>query len=70
MKDILPSFAVAVIMLAAVLAVGQLPFAPILVMIIQIVTGVVVYFAISAITRMKPFMMVLGMAKGFLKKGK
>lgn len=68
MKDILPSFIASIIMLIAVLAVGQLPFAPILVMLIQILAGVVVYCTISAITRMKPFMMILSMAKGVLKK--
>ncbi len=68
-RDILPSFAASAIMLAAVIALGTLPFAPILVMLLQIVTGVIIYIAISAATRMKPFMLVMSMTKSFLKKG-
>ena len=70
MKDILPSFAASVIMLVAVLAVGQLTTAPIFVMFVQIVVGVVVYIAISAITKMRPFIMVLSAAKDLISRGK
>lgn len=68
MKDILPSFLMSFVMLAAVLAVGMLNITPILLILLQIVVGVAVYVGISAIFRVKPFIMVLNTIKGFFKK--
>ncbi len=71
MKDILPSFLLSAAMFGLVWFVGSaLSLHPILEMLIQISIGVVFYLAISAIFRLKPFLAVLRMAKGFIKKRK
>ncbi len=67
-RDILPSLAASVLMFGAVVAVGMLQLAPILTLLLQIVTGVIVYVAISAITRMKPFLALLSMLKRYKNK--
>ena len=69
-KDILPSLILSIIMLTAVLAIGQLNISPIILIVIQIVVGAILYIALSAILRIKPFIMVLEAFKSFLKKKK
>lgn len=61
MKDILPSFIAAILMLAAVLAVELLGFGALLTLVIQILVGVAVYVCISAVLRLEPFRILLGM---------
>lgn len=68
MKDILPSFVLSLVMLGAVLAVGLLNLAPILLILVQIVTGVIVYIALSAIFKVSSFTMLLNLIKGFIKR--
>lgn len=70
MKDILPSLLASVIMLGSVLAVGLLPLNPFVMILLQITVGIAIYVVISAITRMKPFLLVLEMIKKILKKKK
>lgn len=67
MKDILPSFLVSIAMLAVVLGIGMLSIAPIVLLPIQIVAGMVLYIGLSAIFRIESFATLLGMVKGFLK---
>lgn len=68
MKDILPSFAAAVVMLVAVLAVQLLGFGALLTLVIQVLVGIVVYVAISAAAHLEPFRMVLDVLKGIKRK--
>lgn len=70
MKDVLPSLVASLVMLAGVLAVGLLPLNPFLTILLQVAVGVLIYVAISAITRMTPFMVLLDMIKKILKKKK
>ena len=70
MRDILPSFAASLVMFGVVLAVGMLPLSPILLLLLQIITGIAVYVAISAITKMKPYLTVLTMLKTMLRRKK
>ena len=64
LADILPSLLLSIVMLAAVLALGQLPLSPMLTMLIQMAVGVVVYVGLSLLTRVKPFMLVIETVKG------
>ena len=66
-KDVLPSFIAAMAMLVIVLLIGMLEINPLVVLCIQIVLGIVVYVAISAIFRIKPFYMLLDMLKDLKK---
>lgn len=68
LKDILPSLAASLVMMAGVFAIGALRFHPAITLLLQIGTGAFIYIAISAITKMKPFMMILGMLKNVLKR--
>jgi O-antigen/teichoic acid export membrane protein len=68
MKDILPSFAAAVVMLVAVLAVQLLGFGALLTLVIQVLVGIVVYVAISVAAHLEPFRMVLDVLKGIKRK--
>ena len=68
-KDILPSFILSVVMLGAVLGVGYLvDLHPVLELIIQVPTGVIVYVLLSLIFRVRPFRMLINNIKGLLKR--
>lgn len=67
MGDILPSALLSGAMLLAVLAVQLLHLSALKTLVIQVVVGVSVYVALSAITRYKPFFQLLNTVKGFLK---
>lgn len=70
MKDILPSFLCSFAMLGAVLAVGMLPLGNLLVLILQMITGIVSYVLLSAIFRLSPFKILLGTLIKFVEKRK
>jgi hypothetical protein len=63
MRDILPSFTAAVVMLGTVLAVGLLGMGTVATLAVQILVGVVVYVAFSAVFRLEPFRLLLQMLK-------
>ena len=67
-KDMLPSLLAALVMFVAVSAVGKLPLGNVLILIVQMAVGVTVYVAISAIFKLKPFLMCLEILKKFIKK--
>lgn len=68
-KDILPSFILSVVMLGTVLGVGYLvDLHPVLELIIQVPTGVIVYVLLSLIFRVRPFKMLINNIKGLLKR--
>jgi O-antigen/teichoic acid export membrane protein len=63
MRDILPSFVAAVVMLGAVLAVQLLGLGTMATLVVQIVVGIGVYVAVSAVFRLEPFRLLLDMLK-------
>lgn len=68
-KDILPSFILSVVMLGTVLVVGYLvDLHPILELIVQVPTGVIVYVLLSLVFRVRPFKMLINNIKGLLKR--
>ena len=68
MRDILPSFAASAVMCALVALVGRVQAGPLVLLVLQVITGVAVYLAISAAARLKPFLTVKDTALGMLKK--
>ncbi len=68
MRDLLPSFAVAMTMFAIVLAMGQLPLPSMLLLAVQILTGILVYFLMAHLFRLRPYKDVVAIVKAKLKK--
>lgn len=68
MKDILPSFLLSLVMLAAVLAVGLLGLGILPTLVLQVLTGAVVYVTLSASLRLEPFRMLLEFVRQKPKK--
>ena len=63
LRDIMPSFLAAAFMCAAVMLVGLLELNTALLLLLQIVTGIVVYGAVSFIFKLKPFVLICEMLK-------
>lgn len=72
MRDILPSFAAAIVMCGMVLLVELLSMSTIMTILVQVIVGVVGYVAISAIFRLQPFLQILNVIKKHVgdRKGK
>lgn len=70
MKDILPAFALSIVMAVCVYAVQFLGLGNIVTLLIQVPLGIVIFIAGSAIFRFKSFKYVLNMMKSIIKKGK
>ena len=51
MKDILPSLLSSLFMCAAVLLMGRLPLSPLPLLLVQVLTGVILYVGLALITR-------------------
>lgn len=62
-RDILPEIAIASIMGVLVYIVGQLHIHDFILLLLQIVTGAIVYVGLSAITRLEAFTYLMGMLK-------
>jgi O-antigen/teichoic acid export membrane protein len=58
MWDILPAFLSSILMLIAVLFVGKLQLPVVLVLVLQVFTGIAVYLLISVVTRMEAFRII------------
>lgn len=69
-KDILPTLLLSFAMFAATFPISYLDINIWLMLIIQVIVGVVVYVALSVIFRVESFKYILGLLKGFLKRGK
>lgn len=69
-KDILPSLFACLLMLLGVVAVGNVGIGPFQTMVLQILTGFVLYIAISKIMNMKPYNLILDMVKRHFKLAK
>lgn len=67
LSDIILPGLLTVLMLAGVMAAGRLPFGSMKLMLVQIVTGVVIYVAASCLTRPKPFVQLLQLAKQVMR---
>lgn len=70
MKDILPSLLIAVLMFAGVSAIGLTALPVLVKLVVGVIAGVVIYVALSAICRLEPFKMLLGMVKAALAQRK
>lgn len=62
-KDILPSFVISIIMCAVVLALGLIDVHPLITIIIQVFAGVLFYFIVSFIFKVKPLLLIIKMLK-------
>lgn len=67
-EDMAPSMVITAVMGIVVMAVGKLDLAYLPLLILQIVTGVVVYLLLSWIVKPAPFILVLEALKAYLKK--
>ena len=70
MRDILPSLLLSGVMLVGIWAVSLLSLGNLVMLMLQIAVGVVIYVVLSAVLKIKPFMMILSMLTSFLKKRK
>ncbi len=67
-KDIAPSFVLSLIMAAVVLLVGNLDVNLILKIVLQIITGVIVYTGLAKLFKLECFEYILNTVKGFITK--
>ena len=70
LMDILPSILLSFIMFGVVYPISILNINIYLMLIIQVAVGAVVYLGLSAIFKVESFKYILGIVKGFLKRGK
>ena len=66
--DLAPNFAISVLMGIAVMMVGRLAIAPLLLLVIQILAGGAVYVALSILFKNENFFYLLGYLKPYLKR--
>lgn len=64
-KDIFPSFLVAILMCVCVTCVGFLGLGTVATLALQVVVGVTVYILLSALLRLKPFIQIISILKNF-----
>jgi O-antigen/teichoic acid export membrane protein len=62
-KDLIPSLSIALIMFLITLLIGKLPFGSFWVMVIQIVSGTIIYAILSVVTKNKEFHYLLSILK-------
>lgn len=67
-KDIGPSLICSLVMFAAVILIGTINLPAIVILALQIITGVVVYILLSAITRLAPYRMLMDALKNQLSQ--
>ncbi len=70
MKDILPNVGLALLMGVPVFFLQYLPLPTLAVLVIQVLSGMVIYFGLSAIFKNEIFFDLLRIAKSFLRKKK
>ncbi len=66
LKDILPSLFASLMMFGIVLSIELLNLGTLITLILQIIVGVVIYVGISAVLRLEPYKILLGMLKDVL----
>lgn len=62
-KDILPSFLTSAVMFICVFILGMLKINVLILILIQIVLGIIIYFALSEIFRIKPYQQIKALIK-------
>ena len=67
-RDFAPGILLAVGMGIGVYFVGYLPFPTIVTLLIQVVSGAIIYIGVSAILKLEEFEYLIGMLKSFLKR--
>lgn len=67
-KDVLPSMVMALIMCGLVLLVGQLEISVLFLLVLQVLTGVVVYLLLSVIFKPEPYRFVMAQIKNIVRK--
>lgn len=67
MKDLLPSFAVSLIMGAVVFGIGYLALPNAILLVMQVITGVIVYLLVSAVFKLAPYIMLRDMCLKMLR---
>ena len=70
LKDILPSLIISLVMFGAVYPISLLNLNMWAMIFIQAGLGVVIYIGLSALFKLESFTYILGLLKGFLKRGK
>ena len=68
MLDILPPLASAVLMFVLVYLISLLNIAPIIMILIQVIVGIVIYFGLSLILKSEGLLVILNLLKGYVKK--
>lgn len=66
--DLLPNFILSTVMGVAVYFIGLIKMHVVLLLVVQVLSGIVIYVALSFITQNKNFKYLLNMIKGFLKR--
>lgn len=67
-KDVLPSFALSVVMFGVVWLMGMLPLNPLLLLLIQVVTGAAVYAGLALLFKMESAQYLVQMVRKLLKR--
>lgn len=67
-SDLLPNFMLSAAMGAAVMALGNLPVAPLLLLVIQVLAGAAVYVGLSLLVKNESFFYLLRYLNSFLKR--
>lgn len=67
-KDIAPSMALSLVMLAIILPVTMLNIPSILQIVIQIIVGVIVYFGLAKLFRLECMTYIINTVKGIVSK--
>ena len=67
-SDLLPNFMLSAVMGAAVMALGNLPVAPLLLLVIQVLAGAAVYVGLSLLVKNESFFYLLRYLNSFLKR--
>ena len=67
MRDIMPSFIAAIVMLVAVLSLERLQLGVFMTLILQIIVGIIIYVLISVVFRIEPFRMLLTLLRQQIK---
>lgn len=67
-SDILPNLAIAVIMCLAVTLVGKIEMNKVVLLVLQVVIGIMVYFILSLITHNRSFTYIIGLVKELRQK--
>lgn len=66
--DIIPSLVMALIMCGGVLLIGNIGLSPFLLLVVEIISGVIIYILLSAIFKPRPYVLIMSKVKEVIKK--